>query len=91
MLDEPTSALDRTVQKQVLGLLRDLQQRLGMAILLITHDLTIVEKFADRVCVMTDGEIVETGAAKQVFENPQHAYTQHLIGAAPSGTPGERP
>ncbi len=89
--DEPTTALDVTIQAQILRLLRDLQQRLGMAILLITHDLTIVEKFADRVCVMTQGDIVETGAAKEVFANPQHPYTQRLLGAAPSGQAPQPP
>ena len=77
--DEPTTALDVTIQAQILKLLKDLQQRLGMAMLLITHDLTIVRKIADRVCVMTDGRIVETGAVEDVFARPG---TLH---AAPSG------
>ena len=81
--DEPTTALDVTIQAQILQLLRDLQQRLGMAMLLITHDLTIVRKVADRVCVMTQGRIVETGPVAQVFERPQHPYTQHLLAAEP--------
>ena len=88
--DEPTTALDVTIQAQILQLLRDLQQRLGMAMLLITHDLTIVRKVADRVCVMTQGRIVETGPVAQVFERPQHPYTQHLLAAEPKGRPLER-
>ena len=83
--DEPTTALDVTIQAQILELMRELQSKLGMAILLITHDLGIVEKFADRVCVMTDGEIVEAGPAKEVFDNPSHYYTRRLLGAAPKG------
>jgi microcin C transport system ATP-binding protein len=85
--DEPTTALDVTIQAQILQLLRDLQQRLGMAMLLITHDLTIVRKVADRVCVMTQGQIVETGAVEEVFERPRHPYTQHLLAAEPKGKP----
>jgi microcin C transport system ATP-binding protein len=88
--DEPTTALDVTIQAQILQLLRDLQQRLGMAMLLITHDLTIVRKVADRVCVMTQGQIVETGPVAQVFERPEHPYTQHLLAAEPKGRPLER-
>ncbi|MGI9421096.1 MAG: ABC transporter ATP-binding protein [Geminicoccaceae bacterium] len=83
--DEPTTALDVTIQAQILQLLRNLQGRLGMAMLLITHDLTIVRKVADRVAVMTSGEIVEQGATADVFEKPQHAYTRHLLAAEPSG------
>ena len=89
--DEPTTALDVTIQAQILKLLKDLQQRLGMAMLLITHDLTIVRKIADRVCVMTDGRIVETGAVEDVFERPRHPYTQHLLAAEPKGRPLDRP
>jgi microcin C transport system ATP-binding protein len=88
--DEPTTALDVTIQAQILQLLRDLQQRLGMAMLLITHDLTIVRKVADRVCVMTRGQIVETGPVAEVFERPRHPYTQHLLAAEPKGRPLER-
>ena len=84
--DEPTTALDVTVQAQVLALLEDLQQRLGMAILLITHDLGIVEHVADRVCVMSEGRFVETGEARDVFDNPQHEYTRMLLGAEPKGS-----
>ena len=88
--DEPTTALDVTIQAQILKLLKDLQQRLGMAMLLITHDLTIVRKLADRVCVMTDGRIVETGAVEEVFDRPRHPYTQHLLAAEPKGRPPVR-
>ena len=88
--DEPTTALDVTIQAQILALLRDLQQRMGMAILLITHDLGIVEKFTDRVCVMTNGEIVESGPSKAVFANPQHPYTRKLLASAPRGRPAPK-
>jgi microcin C transport system ATP-binding protein len=88
--DEPTTALDVTIQAQILKLLKDLQQRLGMAMLLITHDLTIVRKIADRVCVMTDGRIVETGPVEEVFSRPRHPYTQHLLAAEPKGRPPGR-
>ncbi len=81
--DEPTTALDVTIQAQILELLKDLQSRLGMALLLITHDLGVVRKMADRICVMTDGEIVERGTPQQIFESPQHPYTRHLLGAEP--------
>ncbi len=85
--DEPTTALDVTIQAQILTLLRDLQRRLGMAMLLITHDLTIVRKVADDVCVMTEGRIVEAGPVEEVFERPQHRYTRHLLAAEPKGKP----
>jgi len=85
--DEPTTALDVTVQAQILKLLKELQARLGMAILFITHDLGIVRKFADRVCVMTRGEIVEQGPVADVFERPAHAYTRRLLAAEPKGDP----
>ena len=85
--DEPTTALDVTIQAQILQLLKELQARLGMAILFITHDLTIVRRFADRVCVMTKGEVVEQGEVAEVFEHPRHAYTRHLLAAAPKGEP----
>src|SRR5918996_1688147 len=88
--DEPTTALDVTIQAQILTLLKDLQHRLGMAMLLITHDLTIVRKVADRVCVMTDGELVETGTVEDVFQRPQHPYTRHLLAAEPKGRPLSR-
>jgi microcin C transport system ATP-binding protein len=73
--DEPTTALDVTIQAQILALLEELQQKLGMAVLLITHDLGVVRRMADRVCIMTEGEIVETGDCADIFDNPQHAYT----------------
>jgi microcin C transport system ATP-binding protein len=83
--DEPTTALDVTVQAQILELLKSLKERLGMALLLITHDLTIVEKMADRVCVMKDGLIVEQKGAADLFANPQHEYTKMLLAARPKG------
>ncbi len=85
--DEPTTALDVTIQAQILKLLKELQQKLGMAMLLITHDLGIVRKMADHICVMTQGEIVEAGPPDAIFENPQHAYTQKLLAAEPKGDP----
>ncbi|WP_421723584.1 ABC transporter ATP-binding protein [Bauldia sp.] len=85
--DEPTTALDVTVQAEILALLKDLQRRHGMAIILITHDLTVVRHTADRVCVMRYGEIVEHGDTEQIFEDPQHPYTKHLIASEPSGLP----
>ena len=85
--DEPTTALDVTIQAQILELLQELQAELGMAILLITHDLGIVRKMANRVYVMKNGEIVEDGATTDVFANPQHDYTKHLLLAEPKGSP----
>ncbi|MDX8476996.1 ABC transporter ATP-binding protein [Mesorhizobium sp. VK24D] len=85
--DEPTTALDVTVQAQILELLAKLKSRKGMSMLFITHDLGIVRKIADRVCVMTKGRIVETGPTKEIFANPQHAYTRHLLAAEPKGKP----
>ena len=85
--DEPTTALDVTIQAQILKLLKTLQARYGMALLFITHDLGIVRKMADRVCVMTKGLIVEQGPVAEVFDNPQHSYTQHLLSAEPKGRP----
>src|SRR5476649_1007317 len=85
--DEPTTALDVTVQAQILNLLKEMQARYGMALLFITHDLGIVRKVADRVCVMTQGEIVEQGPVAEVFARPQHAYTRHLLSAEPKGRP----
>ena len=85
--DEPTTALDVTIQAQILELLKKLQKEMGMAMLLITHDLGIVRRMADRVYVMQNGEIVETGAARDVFETPKHPYTQHLLAAEPKGQP----
>ncbi len=83
--DEPTTALDVTVQAQVLELLKDLQKRLGMALLLITHDLTIVEKMSDKVCVMQNGKIVEQNETAKLFAKPQHEYTKMLLSAQPKG------
>ncbi len=83
--DEPTTALDVTIQAQILELLKDLQAKLGMALLLITHDLQIVQKMAQTVCVMKDGEIVEAGQAHALFDAPKHAYTKKLLSAVPSG------
>lgn len=85
--DEPTTALDVTVQAQILELLKDLKEEHGMSMLFITHDLGIVRKFADRVCVMTKGKIVETGPVEEIFSNPQHAYTRHLLASEPRGEP----
>ncbi|EPY02903.1 ABC transporter ATP-binding protein [Magnetospirillum fulvum] len=85
--DEPTTALDVTIQAQILTLLKELQARFGMAMLFITHDLGIVRKIADRVCVMTGGEIVETGPVEQVFTAPVHPYTRKLLAAEPGGHP----
>ena len=82
--DEPTTALDVTTQAQILALIRDLQQRRGMAVMFITHDFGVVAEIASRVCVMRHGKIVELGDARSVLENPQDAYTQALIAAIPS-------
>ncbi|UZF92289.1 ABC transporter ATP-binding protein [Bosea sp. NBC_00550] len=85
--DEPTTALDVTVQAQILKLLKELQGRLGMAMLFITHDLGIVRRIADRVCVMLKGKIVEQGPVAEIFANPQHDYTKRLLAAEPKGRP----
>ena len=85
--DEPTTALDVTVQAQILELLAELKARMGMSMLFITHDLGIVRKIADRVCVMTQGKIVETGPTAEIFANPKHEYTRHLLAAEPRGAP----
>jgi microcin C transport system ATP-binding protein len=89
--DEPTTALDVTIQAQILHLLHDIQHRLRMAMLLITHDLGIVRKMAERVYVMNAGEIVEVGAAEGVFERPRHPYTRMLLAAEPKGEPVTAP
>jgi microcin C transport system ATP-binding protein len=81
--DEPTTALDVTIQAQILTLLGELRAKFGMALLLITHDLGIVRKMVDRVCVMSEGEIVEAGATREIFESPRHAYTRRLLAAEP--------
>jgi microcin C transport system ATP-binding protein len=85
--DEPTTALDVTIQAQILELLRRLQGAMGMALLLITHDLGVVRAMAPRVCVMTEGEIVEAGPTAEVFTRPQHPYTRRLVEAEPRGAP----
>ncbi len=85
--DEPTTALDVTIQAQVLKLMKDIQQKLGMAMLLITHDLGIVRRMADTVSVMNDGRIVEQNATETLFNDPQHDYTRHLLAAEPKGRP----
>ena len=89
--DEPTTALDVTIQAQVLELLAELKRDLGMSMLFITHDLSIVRKFADRVCVMKDGEIVEHGPTADIFDAPQHPYTQTLLSAESVGVPDPVP
>ena len=89
--DEPTTALDVTIQAQILGLLREIQKNRGMSILLITHDLGVVRKVANRVCVMKDGKIVETSETAHLFQAPRHPYTQHLLKAEPSGNPLSAP
>ncbi|PVZ20378.1 MULTISPECIES: ABC transporter ATP-binding protein [unclassified Pseudomonas] len=89
--DEPTTALDVTVQLKILELLKSLQARLGMALLLITHDLNLVRRVAQRVCVMQRGRIVEQGDCRSLFSNPQHPYTRELLGAEPSGAPAANP
>ncbi|MGD0531259.1 MAG: ABC transporter ATP-binding protein [Methyloceanibacter sp.] len=85
--DEPTTALDVTIQAQILDLLLKLKAEFNMAMLLITHDLGIVRKMADRVCVMTNGEIVERGSTREIFASPQHPYTKHLLASEPKGSP----
>jgi oligopeptide transport system ATP-binding protein len=82
--DEPTTALDVTIQAQILELLKDLQEKLGMAVIFITHDLGVVANIADRVAVMYAGKIIETGLVEEVFYNPKHPYTWGLLGSMPS-------
>ncbi|WP_220815738.1 ABC transporter ATP-binding protein [Pseudomonas paralcaligenes] len=89
--DEPTTALDVTVQLKILDLLKDLQARLGMSMLLITHDLNLVRRIAHRVCVMQRGRIVEQASCDELFRAPQHPYTRELLGAEPSGEPAANP
>ena len=89
--DEPTTALDVTIQAQILDLLKDLKDAEGMGLLFITHDLGIVRRIADRVFVMQQGEVVESGPTAELFANPQHPYTQKLLGAEPTGTPAPVP
>jgi microcin C transport system ATP-binding protein len=83
--DEPTTALDVTIQAHILELLKDLRDRFGMALMLITHDLTIVRKMADRVSIMTAGEVVEAGPTAEIFDRPRHPYTRRLLAAEPKG------
>ncbi len=85
--DEPTTALDVTIQAQILDLLADLKAREGLSLLFISHDLGIVRRIADRVCVMQGGAIVEQGEVEEIFANPQHAYTRKLLAAEPKGKP----
>ena len=89
--DEPTTALDVTVQLKILELLKDLQARLGMSLLLISHDLNLVRRIAHRVCVMQRGRIVEQASCEELFQAPQHPYTRELLGAEPSGDPAANP
>ncbi|TCP60749.1 microcin C transport system ATP-binding protein [Rhodovulum bhavnagarense] len=85
--DEPTTALDVTIEAQILDLLADLKREENMSLLFITHDLGIVRRIADRVCVMKDGELVESGRTEEIFANPRHPYTQKLLAAAAGGAP----
>jgi len=85
--DEPTTALDVTVQAEILSLLKQLQVKHNMAVILITHDLTVVSRVSDNVVVMRYGEVVESGVTSEVFSQPQHPYTQHLIASEPTGKP----
>ena len=89
--DEPTTALDVTIQAQILALITDLQRELGMAVLLITHDLNMVKKIAHRVCIMHRGRIVEAGPTAELFANPQDAYTIHLLNSVPQGRAAAKP
>lgn len=89
--DEPTTALDVTIQKQVLNLLKELQEKLGMTIMLITHDLGIVKRYAHRVGVMTKGQLVETNNTENLFAQPNHDYTKALLAAEPKGEPVTKP
>lgn len=89
--DEPTTALDVTVQLKILELLKDLQVRLGMSLLLISHDLNLVRRIAHRVCVMQHGRVVEQASCDELFRAPQHPYTRELLGAEPSGEPASNP
>jgi peptide/nickel transport system ATP-binding protein len=88
--DEPTTALDVTIQAQILELLRDLQRRLGLALLLITHDLGVVAEMADRVAVMYSGRIVEEAPVRELFRNPKHPYTRGLLASIPGGAHGSK-
>jgi len=85
--DEPTTALDVTLATQIIALIKDLQKRLGIAVLLITHDLNLVKRVAERVAIMQQGQLVEQGKTAEVFSHPKHSYTQHLIASVPQGKP----
>lgn len=87
--DEPTTALDVTIQEQILELLKSLQKKLDMAILLITHDLNIVRRYSDQVCVMHQGKLIESASTPELFSNPTQDYTQKLLDAEPSGLPAQ--
>ncbi|HEY7774744.1 MAG TPA: dipeptide ABC transporter ATP-binding protein, partial [Marinagarivorans sp.] len=87
LADEPTTALDVTVQKQILDLIQDLKQQLNMGVMLISHDLGVVKRYSDTIAVMRDGEVVEQGAASDIFKSPSHPYTHELIAADPKGSP----
>jgi oligopeptide/dipeptide ABC transporter ATP-binding protein len=89
--DEPTTALDVTTQQQILTLVKDLRERNGMAIVWVTHDLSVVARLADRVCVMYAGRIVEHGSARRIFRAPEHPYTASLLGSLPKPLGAERP
>ena len=89
--DEPTTALDVTVQAQILNLIRDLQKKLGMAVILITHDLTVVRQFSDYVYVMQHGDVREHNKTAALFANPQHPYTKRLLGSEPKGSANPLP
>ncbi|HEX6590970.1 MAG TPA: ATP-binding cassette domain-containing protein, partial [Moraxellaceae bacterium] len=89
--DEPTTALDVTLQAQILDLLKELQAKLGLAVLLISHDLTLVRRYADKVVVMQDGETVESAVTETLFSAAQHPYTRHLLAATPEGEPAALP
>ena len=89
MADEPTTALDVTVQAQILDLLREMKQRFGLSLLLITHDFGVIAETADRVAVMYAGRIIEEGPVREIFRDPKHPYTRGLLASIPGGRPGE--
>ena len=84
MFDDPVSALDVSVQAQIVNLLQDLQDELGLTYLFIAHDLAVVEHISDQVLVMTEGKIVEQATSDEIYNNPQHPYTRKLLDAVPS-------
>src|SRR5262249_31949309 len=88
--DEPTTALDVTIQAEILGLLREMEAAFGLSLLLITHDLAVVAQTADRIAVMQAGQIVDTGATRDVLRSPRHPYTAELVAARPGGARGPR-